>query len=113
MSATSKNIKKIIDWLNQTKSSIDYKLDDYKKINEDLLHYVAKLEEIDLHHLSKQVEMTNEIAIQLTAANSDLEINRTLTDIVQKYNVHLSYDGTINGLTDFMNDPTSTLQFKL
>lgn len=109
----SKNIKKIIDWLNQTKSSIDYKLDDYKKINEDLLHYVAKLEEIDLHHLSKQVEMTNEIAIQLTAANSDLEINRTLTDIVQKYNVHLSYDGTINGLTDFMNDPTSTLQFKL
>lgn len=109
----SKNVKKIMDWLNQSKSSMDYKLENFKKINTDLLEYVATLEKIDFNHLSKRVEMTHEIALQLTAAHSDLEINRTLTDIVQKYNIHLSYDGTIDGLTDFMNDSTSTLQFKL
>lgn len=109
----SKNVKKIIDWLNQAKSSIDYKLDDFKKINDNLLLYVAELEKIDLNHFSTQVEMTKEIALQMNAAHSDVEINHTLSKIVQKYNIHLSYDGTIDGLTDFMNDSTSTLQFKL
>lgn len=109
----SKTVKKIIDWLNQAKSSIDYKLDDFGKINDDLLLYVAELEKIDLNHLSTQVEMTKEIALQMNAAHSDVEINNTLSKIVQKYNIHLSYDGTIDGLTDFMNDSTSTLQFKL
>lgn len=109
----SKNVKKIIDWLNQAKSSIDYKLDDFRKINDDLLLYVAELEKIDLNHFSTQVEMTKEIALQMNDAHSDVEINHTLSKIVQKYNIHLSYDGTIDGLTDFMNDSTSTLQFKL
>jgi len=102
-----------MDWLNQAKSSLDSKIDDFKKINEDLLLYVTTLEKIDLDQFSKQVEMTQEIAHQMNAADSDIEINRILSEIVEKYKIHLSYDGTIDGLTDFMNNPTSTLQFKL
>lgn len=109
----SKNVKKIMDWLNQAKSSLDSKIDDFKKINEDLLLYVTTLEKIDLDQFSKQVEMTQEIAHQMNATDSDIEINRILSEIVEKYKIHLSYDGTIDGLTDFMNNPTSTLQFKL
>ena len=109
----SKSVKKIIDWLNQAKSSMDYKLEDYRQINDDLLLYVAELEKIDLNRFSKQVEMTSEISLQLKNAESDAEINHTLSKIVETYNVHLSYDGTIDGLTDFMSDPTRILQFKL
>jgi len=109
----SKSVKKIMDWLNQAKSSVDSKIDDLKKLNEDLLLYVATLENIDLDQFSKQIEMTREIATKIYAVDSDIEINRTLSEIVKRYDIHLSYDGTINGLTDFMNDPTSTLQFKL
>lgn len=109
----SKTIKKIVDWLNQVKSSIDHKLDYFKKIHEELILYVAELENIDIEHFRLQVEMTNEIAIQMESVSSDREINTTLSSIVEKYNIYLSYDGTVEGLNDFMNESNTTLEFKL
>lgn len=109
----SKQIKKIVDWLNQFKSSFDHKLDYFKKVHAALIAYVAELENIDLDYFKLQVEMTNEIANQIEHTTSDQEINSTLSNIVEKYNVYLAYDGTIGGLDDFMDDSNTILEFKL
>ena len=109
----SKQIKKIVDWLNQFKSSFDHKLDYFKKVHASLIAYVAELENIDLDYFKLQVEMTNEIANQIEHTTSDQEINLTLSNIVEKYNVYLAYDGTIGGLDDFMDDSNTILEFKL
>lgn len=109
----SKQIKKIVDWLNQFKSSFDHKLDYFKKVHASLIAYVAELENIDLDYFKLQVEMTNEIANQIEHTTSDQEINLTLSNIVEKYNVYLAYDGTIGGLDDFIDDSNTILEFKL
>lgn len=109
----SSMVQKFVDWANQLKSSIDYKIDYYREVHAELVKYAAKLAEIDLDTFQNKVHAVQKMSVSLQMANTTQEMNVTLTSIVKEFKIDLPYDGTVEGLNQFIKNKNSTLTFKL
>lgn len=109
----SSMVQKFVDWANQLKSSIDYKIDYYREVHAELVKYAAKLAEIDLDTFQNKVHAVQKMSVSLQMANTTQEMNVTLTSIVKEFKMDLPYDGTVEGLNQFIKNKNSTLTFKL
>lgn len=106
-------VQKFVDWANKLKSSIDYKIDYYREVHAELVKYAANLAEIDLEEFQNKVHAVQKMSLSLQMANTTQEMNTTLTLIVKEFKIDLPYDGTIEGLNQFMKNKYATLTFKL
>lgn len=103
----------LVQWANQLKTSLDYKLDYYRAARNALVTYAAELSDIDLDDFEQKVANVSDAAHRLRNAQSSLEMNSVLSSIVTKMDIKLPYDGSLQGLDDFMNDNQETLRFQL
>lgn len=109
----SSMVQKFVDWANKLKSSIDYKIDYYREVHAELVKYAAKLAEIDLDAFQNKVHAVQKMSLSLQMAKTTQEMNVTLTSIVKEFKIDLPYDGTVEGLNQFIKNKNSTLTFKL
>lgn len=109
----SKISKKIVAYMNKFKTKLDYKIEYFQEIYRKIQIYAAELAEIDLEEFKARTSMVVEIGEKFSRNMSTEQLNSELTDLVQKLNIRLPYDGTIKGLDDFMNNDEESLTFTL
>lgn len=106
-------VNSLVQWANQLKTSFDYKLDYYHEAYDALVTYGAELVDIDLVDFKKKVKNVSDVAQQLRNARSSLEINIALSSVITEMNIRLQYDGSLQGLDDFMSNDHEKLRFQL
>lgn len=104
----SKLVKKIVDYANSLKDKFDLTLDYYKKATEELTMYVSQLAEVDYEKLKEEVACLKNINLRLYSADTILELNETLHEIIKESELYLPYE-TLEGLDVFMNDDNTLL----
>lgn len=109
----SKMVQKLVTWMNTLKSQLDYKIEYYKQVYEEVCKYAAKLAEIDLEEFRAQASLVQEIGDRLSRPMNSQQLNMELTEFVQKLDIKLAYDGSIKGLDNFMNNKDAVLKFTL
>lgn len=109
----SKMVQKLVAWMNKLKTQLDYKIEYYKQVYEEVCQYAAQLVEIDLQEFKAKATLAQEIGEKLSRPMSTYQMNVELTQLVQQLNINLAYDGTIAGLDSFMNNKEEVLKFSL
>lgn len=99
----SKMVQKLVAWMNKLKTQLDYKIEYYKQVYEEVCRYAAQLAEIDLQEFKAKAIAVQEIGTRLSKPMDTQQLNTELTQVLKQLNVNLAYDGTIAGLDDFMN----------
>lgn len=90
-------------------SSIQKQLDSYKRINEALTSYLAKLKQIDFELFKKETEQYNNMCMLIENADNEEELNKVLLNEYKALGLALPYEGDFD---DFMKDSSSVLRFK-
>ncbi|WP_414047664.1 hypothetical protein ACMGE7_01950 [Macrococcus equi] len=106
-------MNRYFDFLNQIKTRNQHKIDYYNEINNELKIYAASLQKIDI---DKFEEIGNAFK-KLNEEYNDSMSNEMKGFILGKYiherGIDFFYDGTINGLDNFMNNNNLELNFRL
>ncbi len=81
----------------------------YKRINEALLVYLHELEKIDIEAFRKETEKYNRLMTDLTAAKTDMELNKVLLDAFDRLEIKKPWEGDFN---EHMSNKNATLIFE-
>lgn len=84
-------------------------LDAYIRINEALTLYLSQLEQLDYERFKSETEQYNRLLAMMEKTNNEDDLNVILRNEYKALGIRLPYSGNFN---DFMNDPSSVLEFK-
>lgn len=84
-------------------------LDAYIRINEALTLYLSQLEQLDYERFKSETEQYNTLLAIMEKTSNEDDLNVILRNEYKALGIQLPYSGNFN---DFMNDPSSVLEFK-
>ena len=108
----SETVQKLVTYFNRFQGQAAMDLQYYKEINAELDRYASELQDIPLDAYEARLEKVAHVNSLLVKSSTDEEVSLVLDILIEEYKIELPYDGTIQGLDDFMNDPSLTLVFK-
>jgi hypothetical protein len=91
------------------KGALDEHIEAYKRINEALQVYLARLEEIDKEQFKKETAEYNKLIQQLNTVSSEEELTSQLLLAFKNQNIELPWQGDFHV---HMSNPNGTLIFK-
>lgn len=106
----SKDVAKLVSYLNNLANPIDLKQKFYSDLNLKLKMKVSEIAKVPLDELNIQLEQLSEVTVQLSSAKTLQEKNDILTKSIKLMQLDLPYENQL-GLKNFMRDKTQTLHF--
>lgn len=97
----------VLDGLHTIETEVNY----YRQQAEYFERYAAELEQIDLAQFKKEIAFYEQITNDLTAAESEQELNIVLKNALKKENILIPWKG-YESFDQFMNDKNSHLVFE-
>ena len=90
-------------------SPLQKQLDAYIRINEALVSYISKLEQIDIERFEKETALYFQTLQRLESAKNEADLNVLLKDQYRILGIPLPYQGNFD---DFMKNKSSRLEFQ-